>query len=1127
MKPFRSPLFWVLFALVAVGAALFAKAQFSRAFPYLDQPLTMGRQAATQAAERLAHEQGWSPVASARTATRLWQDSELTTFIELEAGGRDNLGTLLSEGRITPYRWQVRLFREKDAAETLVLFRPDGHFIGFMEQLPETQAGVELAESQARSLAETKATALGVDLSAYHLTGTTNNRVSSGRLDQAFTYEREDPRLGTGRDQIVLTMRGDRLCGITPGIRVPEDFPRRYTAMRASNSNLQIAAVAALFVLLGLGCVGGLIYLARKEAIDWRGAFLPAGLLALGAIASALNLLPLSWFGYDTALSPGEFQTKTLVTAVIGGLALVVFIPILAAAEGLGRAAFPGHPSLWKVFSRRAAGSREIFGAVAASYGLSVLMFGYAVFMARFGVEHLGWWSPSSALFDPSQLGATFPWISPVFISFMAGLTEECMFRALPLAGAVLLGRRFGRSWLWIGTFVVLQALVFGAAHSNYPTMPGWARMVELLLPSFMFAALYLRFGLLPGIMTHFLYDVICLGLPVAADQAPGARLNLVVLAGFALAPLAWVLVCRLRAGAWIDLPVSLRNEGWSRRVKASPLPPPLPTPAANAASPAALRLVFAAGLLALVAWGISLSRSVPDMPGLAQRKDEAIAQARAALLAEGVPLGADWEVIPLAHSDSDNERAFVWQTSGEAAFQTLSGNALVLPGWRVRFLRSTLPLPDRAEEYRVFLTGAGQVQRYEHVLPETRTGAQLQKAEAQAIAERELKRIYQMEAADLVLVTANETKQPARSDWRFVWKDPKADLSQGESRLWIKLAGDALCGYERHVFIPEEWTRARASGDSARNLTTGLFNFATMITLLAALIAAACARKEVPFAWRPALAVAGITLVVFVLQGFVKYPSRLAWLATDESFKVQAIRFAVGGAVAAIFSAAFLGALAGLGTGKRANPARSTPEFLAGFGAGLLLLVGERVVPHFTPQISPWHCGIDGANTGIPFLASLWMVMGLMPMALCWIRVQTALPARLGTGLGRAAAVATLGLCYGASFNANQWLPIALSGLVCAVGFVLLDRLVLRTHPSVLVAVAMARFLGKAGAELILPGHPDAVRDNLVAVVLITAVGLVLYRLLRQQPATRPSAAATPTVAIIAPATEQPAAAR
>lgn len=1112
MKLFRLPLFWFLFALVGIAAAFFAKVQFARAFPILDQPLTMGRDAATQAAEKLAREQGWSPVATARTATRLWQDGDLTAFIELEAGGEDNLKQLLADRQITPYRWQVRRFQANDASETLVFYRTDGRFLGFLEKLPEAQAGAELAEADARTLAETKAAALGVDLRAYHLAETKNNRTSSGRLDQSFTYERENPRLGAGRDQIILTVRGDRFCGIEPRVKLPEDFARRYTAMRASNTNLQLAANATSLILLGLGgCVGGLLYLTRKKAIEWRGTLLPACLLALGAAASALNLIPLSWFGYDTALAPSQFQIQLIVVALIGGLAILIFIPVLAAAEGLSRAAFPEHPSLWKVFSWRAAGSREVFGAVLAAYGLCLLMSAYEVFMARFGAEHLGWWMPSSALFDPSQLGAVFPWISPVFNSFMAGLTEECMFRALPLASAVLLGRRFGRSWLWIGAFAILQALIFGAAHSGYPTMPGWARMVELLIPSFMFAALYLRFGLLPGIMTHFLYDVISMGLPVAADQAPGARLNIAIIIAFAVAPLVWVLVCRWRAGSWQDLPDELRNRGWTPRAKAAALPPLLPT-AESAASPAALRIVFVAGLVALVAWGVSLYTATPDIPGLSQRRDEAVAQARAALAAEGAPLGSDWEVLPSAHSDSDNERTFVWQTSGEAAFQKLSGNALVLPGWRVRFVRSTLPLPDRAEEYRVFLTGTGAVQRYEHLLPESRPGARLDKPAAQAIAEHELKRIYHLEAADLTLVSASETKQPARSDWFFIWKDPKADLLQGESRLWIKLAGDTLSGYERHVFIPEEWTRAQTSGNSARSMTTGLLAFATVLVLIAAIIAAARAVKQNPFAWRTAIVVAAIALIIACAQGFVKYPPWVAWASTDESFQVQTVRFAVGNAMGAVVMAAFLGAVAGLGIGKRATPARFTPELLAGLGGGLLLLFGERLVPILTPHASPWHCGIDGANSGIPYLGSLWMVSIQLATAVFWVRVQTALP-RTWSGFKRTAIVASLGLCYGASNN-SQWLPIVLGGVVFAIAFVLLDRLALRTHPSVLVAVVTARMLGNAASCIFLPGEPDGAIGGLVAMALIAAVGWILYRLLRQQPPVRTDLACPPSSA-------------
>ncbi|NIP59441.1 MAG: hypothetical protein GWM92_14035, partial [Gemmatimonadetes bacterium] len=61
------------------------------------------------------------------------------------------------------------------------------------------------------------------------------------------------------------------------------------------------------------------------------------------------------------------------------------------------------------------------------------------------------------------------------------------LFRAVPLAGAALLGERFGRRRLWIGSALVLQAVIFAAAHANYPQQPAYARLVELLIPSLVF----------------------------------------------------------------------------------------------------------------------------------------------------------------------------------------------------------------------------------------------------------------------------------------------------------------------------------------------------------------------------------------------------------------------------------------------------------------------------------------------------------------------------------------------------------------------------------------------------------------------------------------------------------------
>ena len=82
-----------------------------------------------------------------------------------------------------------------------------------------------------------------------------------------------------------------------------------------------------------------------------------------------------------------------------------------------------------------------------------------------------------------------------------AGVIEECLFRAIPLAGSTLLYRRFvvqsatrpDPPWWWAAATQVLQAVIFGAAHANYPAQPSYARLCELILPSFLFGHLYMR----------------------------------------------------------------------------------------------------------------------------------------------------------------------------------------------------------------------------------------------------------------------------------------------------------------------------------------------------------------------------------------------------------------------------------------------------------------------------------------------------------------------------------------------------------------------------------------------------------------------------------------------------------
>src|SRR5262249_35870422 len=147
-----------------------------------------------------------------------------------------------------------------------------------------------------------------------------------------------------------------------------------------------------------------------------------------------------------------------------------------------------------------------------------------------------------------------------------AGFWEECLFRAAPLATAALIGDKLGRRRSFIAGAMILQALVFASGHAGYANQPAYARVVELILPSFAFGALYLLFGLLPGIVLHFAYDTAWMALPLFVSSTARAHFEQAIVLLVVLVPLWIVLLNRVRLGAWKAVSPDVRNEAWRPR---------------------------------------------------------------------------------------------------------------------------------------------------------------------------------------------------------------------------------------------------------------------------------------------------------------------------------------------------------------------------------------------------------------------------------------------------------------------------------------------------------------------------------------------------------------------------------
>ena len=445
-KMFRKPVFWILFGLVFVGCVVFTFKYFSAAFPIVTLDLRMDRKSAFDSARDLAEKYDWA-VEDYKQAASFGVDGQVQNFVELEAGGQEAFRKMIEEGLYSPYNWRVRHFKEGEINEIHFRFTPQGEPYGFFEKLPEDEPGASLPSDSARIIAETAAAdEWRIDLSAYEMVEESQDLRPGGRMDHTFVYERPDVRIGEGRYRLRLTVGGDRLTELRHFIKVPEAFDRSFEQMRSTNNTISFGAsiVSVVLYILG-GCIIGLFFLLRQRWVVWRKPLFWGVFVASLQVFAYLNSLPLMWMGYDTAVPVSEFLLNHLVVVLGIFVGLSIFFTLaFMAAETLSRKAFPGHVQFWRLWSTETASSPAVLGQTVSGFLFIWVFFAFEVafyFLAR---NVLGWWQPSGPLFHPDTLATYFPWLTSIAVSLQAGFLEECLFRAVPIAGAVLLGQRFG-----------------------------------------------------------------------------------------------------------------------------------------------------------------------------------------------------------------------------------------------------------------------------------------------------------------------------------------------------------------------------------------------------------------------------------------------------------------------------------------------------------------------------------------------------------------------------------------------------------------------------------------------------------------------------------------------------------
>ena len=967
---FTSPVFWAALSATSLGCAIFAFANFDRAFSVVDLELRMNREAALSEARQLAESFDWGPEGF-RQAASFRVDDRSRSFVELEGGGREAFAALIREGPYYPYLWIVRHFRESEARELEVRFLPDGTPYGYRERLPEDAPGPALDADAARAIAEGGAGApWNVGLADYELVESSRAEQPSGRVDHTFVYEQRDREAGEGRFRLSLVVSGDRPTALTHYLQIPEAFDRRYEEMRSANNGIASGASLAMALLYGGGAVVGLFVLLRQRWVLWRTPLVFGVSVAVLQALAGFNSWPLIWMNYNTAVSESNFAIQQIVT-LVGSTVLmaVLFTLSFMAAECLSRRAFPHHAQLWQCWSRDAGRSWPIVGQTAAAYLAVGVMLAFIVVFYWFSSSQLGWWSPSDTLYQPDSVATVLPWFNPLAISLQAGFWEECLFRAVPLAGAALLGERFGHRRAWIAAAFVVQILVFGAGHANYPAQPAYARVVELILPSIVFGLLYLRFGLLPAIVMHFAFDAVLFSIPLFLSTAASAWIDQGIFALLFLVPVWVVLSARVRGGAWIEAPARLFNAAWQPAERTPKTAPSQGAPLTPVALPR-IPVSAAIAVAGLALWAYASVKPV-ESPPIGISRGAAYEVAREALAANGANAD-DWEESAIFAGGVGSPHRFVWNEAGTEAFRTVLCPYLSTLSWRVRYARFEGDVAARAEEYIVWVNGNGTVERFQHLLAESMAGASLEEAPAREIAREALAGLESV--SEFAEVSASSERHPERTDWNFTFRDESHDdLAGGEARVQVQVAGDELVDTRRFFFVPEQWQR----DDNQRRNSVAIAATASNIVLLVVLFAGAVA-GVVGFArgrsnLRAALAIGGLLLALQAIGVANNLPTIWNSLSTAQPLPLQLGVLLASSAVGAVISAIVLGLVAGHVQGSASGPPLQdrTASISGGFALGLGLLGVLALAGTFPASPLPPWSDFSFASAGLAWLAT------------------------------------------------------------------------------------------------------------------------------------------------------------
>jgi hypothetical protein len=406
--------------------------------------------------------------------------------------------------------WRVRFFKEFQKEEYILEISPkSGKVIYFRHLIEDIEARATLPKETAKRRAEDFLTTVcGINLSAYDFHEEKIKRYDK-RTDYSFSWEKKDVYVpwekGLGGAKLLsgVTVSAEEIREFSLGVLdVPEHF-RRYIEKQSilgeyvSNfSHLLFIVLVVLSIVLVLR-----IRQSVKFKISQKWYVYLALFLGLVNAAAVFNNLQLVLNNYFTSASLSVYIGIYILSALVNVLFISVTFTLPGiAGESLIEEALPSSRArAFTPFLRSTFLGRSMSGSIFLGYILFFAMLGFQAVIFYLGQKYLGVWQQWFKLTEFSS--AYVPFWSAFVMGITASLSEEVVFRFF---GIGWLRKYFKSTILAIG----LSALIWGFGHTQYMVFPIWFRGVEVTILGIFLGFIFIRYGLIPLIVAHYLFDV-------------------------------------------------------------------------------------------------------------------------------------------------------------------------------------------------------------------------------------------------------------------------------------------------------------------------------------------------------------------------------------------------------------------------------------------------------------------------------------------------------------------------------------------------------------------------------------------------------------------------------------------